>query len=98
VLSLIYYIFSFIVQTALTLIFGVGSLMNAEMPGESFGKGMAVVYGLSMLIQQIFYIIMFVGAGVLYYSLHEEKMGGGLQKMIDDLGTDSSKYGQQEEY
>jgi len=98
VLSLIYYIFSFIVQTALTLIFGVGSLMNAEMPGESFGKGMAVVYGLSMLIQQIIYIIMFVGAGVLYYSLHEEKMGGGLQKMIDDLGTDSSKYGQQEEY
>jgi hypothetical protein len=51
-----------------------------------------------MLIQQIIYIIMFVGAGVLYYSLHEEKMGGGLQKMIDDLGTDSSKYGQQEEY
>lgn len=98
VLSIIYYILSFIVQTVLTLIFGVGTLMNTEMPGENFGKGMAVVYGLSMLIQQIFYIVMFVGAGVLYFSLHEEKIGGGLEKMIDDLGTSSSKYGQQEEY
>jgi hypothetical protein len=98
VLFIIYYIFSFLVQMMLTLIFGAGALMGAENAGETFGKGMVVVYGLSMLIQQVFYIIMFVGAGVLYYSLHEEKLGGGLEKMIDDLGTSSSKYGQQEEY
>lgn len=98
VLFIIYYIFSFLVQMMLTLIFGAGALLGAENASESFGKGMMVVYGLSMLIQQVFYIIMFVGAGVLYYSLHEEKVGGGLEKMIDDLGTGSSKYGQQEEY
>jgi hypothetical protein len=98
VLFIIYYIFSFLVQMMLTLIFGAGALMGAENAGETFGKGMVVIYGLSMLIQQVFYIIMFVGAGVLYYSLHEEKVGGGLEKMIDDLGTGSSKYGQQEEY
>ena len=98
VLFIIYYIFSFLVQMMLTMIFGAGALMGAENAGETFGKGLMVVYGLSMLIQQVFYIIMFVGAGVLYYSLHEEKVGGGLEKMIDDLGTGSSKYGQQEEY
>ncbi|MFN9784805.1 MAG: hypothetical protein ACK54A_16325 [Sphingobacteriales bacterium] len=98
VLFIIYYIFSFLVQMMLTLIFGAGALMGAENAGETFGKGLMVVYGLSMLIQQVFYIIMFVGAGVLYYSLHEEKVGGGLEKMIDDLGTGSSKYRQQEEY
>lgn len=98
VLFIIYYIFSFLVQMMLTLIFGAGALMGAENASETFGKGMLVIYGLSMLIQQVFYIIMFVGAGVLYYSLHEEKVGGGLEKMIDDLGTGSSRYGQQEEY
>lgn len=98
VLFIIYYIFSFLVQMMLTMIFGAGALMGADDPGQTFSKGMLVVYGLSMLIQQVFYFIMFVGAGVLYYSLHEEKVGGGLEKMIDDLGTGSSKYGQQEEY
>jgi hypothetical protein len=98
VLSLIYYVFSFLVQMVLTMFFGVGTLMGSSDFAGSAGKGMAVVYGLSMLIQQIFYIIIFVGAGILYFSLHEEKIGGGLEKMIDDLGTGTSQFGQQEEY
>lgn len=98
VIGIIYYIFSVIVQTALTIIFGAGALMGAENFAEGMGKGMAVMYGLIMLVQQLFYIIVFVGAGVLYYSLHEEKIGGGLEKMIDQMGSKTARYGREEEY
>lgn len=98
VLSIIFYVFSLVVQLVLTMIFGAGAVFGNNFQDADFGKGITIVYGLSMLVQQIFYMIVFVGAGVLYYSLHEQKVGGGLEKMIDEMGGPSSRFNQQEEY
>ena len=98
VLALIYYIFSFVTQLALTLIFGISSLLNPEQAANSTGKGMTLVYGLTILVQQVFYLVIFVGSGILYYTLHEEKVGKGLESKIDEIGGHQTSRGQEEEY
>ena len=98
VLGLIYYIFSFITQMVLTMVFGISTLLNPEQTTMASGKGMAVVYGLSILIQQLFYLVIFVGSGILYYTLHEEKVGTGLESRIEEIGSKQTGSSQQEEY
>lgn len=98
VIILIYYVLSFVVQFILTLLIGMTMLLKPENGMQNVGKGMGVVYGLSMLVQQLFYLIVFVGAGLLYYSLHEEKVGSGLEDKIDTLGSDMKDHSQEGEY
>jgi hypothetical protein len=97
VLILIYYVFSMITQLATSLLFGASTLLNPESIPAS-GKSMTLVYGFNILLQQVFYIIVFVGTGILYYTLHEEKVGSGLESRIDELGSQKFGQGQEEEY
>jgi hypothetical protein len=55
------------------------------------GKSYAYVFGLSTVIQQVFYLVIFIGGGIHYYSVHEEKMGVGLEQEIDRIGEGGRK-------
>lgn len=98
VIILIYYVLSFIVQFVFTMVIGMTMLFKPENGVQNMGKGMGVIYGLSMLFQQLFYVIVFVGAGMLYFSLHEEKVGSSLEDKIDALGFEEKDRSQEGEY
>lgn len=98
ILLLIYYVFSLVTNLLITIIFGSSALLNPNSLAATTGKTFAMVYGVSLLIQQIFYVIVFVGIGMLYYSLDEEKHGSGLESRIDQIGTGSIEQTRQEDY
>jgi hypothetical protein len=98
ILLLIYYVFSLITNLIIMIVFGSSALINPNSLAASTGKTFAMVYGVSLLIQQIFYVIVFVGIGILYYSLDEEKNGSGLESRIDQIGTRSVDHTRQEDY
>ncbi len=90
ILTIIYYFFAMAISTMLNLIFGLTAInmMDAE-KNAGMAKTYAYVFGLSTLIQQIFYLLIFVGNGIHYYSIHEEKMGIGLEQEISNIGLGS---------
>ncbi len=96
VLSMIYYFFSMIISTIVNLIFGLSSINFLETDDSIFTKRYFLVTGLSAVIQQIFYILIYVGIGIHYYSLREEKEGTGLDERLDQLG-EGGAHGQIEE-
>ena len=92
ILFIIYYFFALTISTVLNLIFGLTSL-NMMDPEQisGLGKSYAYVFGLSTVIQQVFYLVIFIGGGIHYYSVHEEKMGVGLEQEIDRIGEGGRK-------
>lgn len=101
---IIYYVFAFVIQMVFSIFLAIGSmnlLPSPDRTGTGMGEGgvTALVLGIGfmMLLQQVFYIILYCGVGVNYYSLVEEKDGTSIEEQIDSIGTDSDKYGGIEE-
>lgn len=96
ILTLIFYFFSMIIGLVVNLIFGISSLNFLEPDKNLFTKRYFLITGLSSVIQQIFYLLIYVGIGVHYFSLREEKEGTALDERIDQLGNNDA-HGQIEE-
>ena len=99
VLLIIYYFFAMAISTIFNVIFGLTAI-NFTDPNRitRMGKGFMYVFGLTTLVQQIFYLIIFVGTGIHYYSTQEEKMGSGLEEKIDQLGMSPGQKTDNEQY
>jgi hypothetical protein len=104
VVFLIYYVFSFIIQFIFMLVFGVFSInfftprsTQPAASGHSMVNMIVLLVGLLVLLQQAFYIIVFCGVGVNYYSLAEEKDGSAIEARIESIGDVTDKYGGVEE-
>ncbi len=88
ILFMIYYFFSLAISTMLNLFFGLSAINMMEPEKISaMGKNYAYLFGISTLIQQVFYMVIFVGCGIHFYSMQEEKIGAGLEQQIDSLGV-----------
>lgn len=96
ILTLIFYFFSMIIGLVVNLIFGISSLNFLEPDKSLFTKRYFLITGLSSVVQQIFYLLIYVGIGVHYFSLREEKEGTALDERLDQLGN-SDAHGQIEE-
>ena len=102
IILLIYYVFGFIVQILFSLL-GVFSINFLDpVPFEGAESKAAVTtmilgFGSLMLINQLFYLIVFSGIGVNYFSLVEEKDGSAIEEQIEAIGTNNDKYGGIEE-
>ena len=102
IIGLIYYVFGFMVQFLFSLL-GIFSInfLNPESLGGAQSKAaftsMVLGFGLVLLINQLFYLIVFSGIGINYYSLVEEKDGSAIEEQIDAIGTNNDKYGGIEE-
>ncbi len=106
VVFLIYIVFSFAVQLAMSLVRNAffNSLVSpfSSRLGSSgqgvFNIGLLLV-GLLFIVQQLFYLILFCSVGVNYYSLSEEKDGSAIEAQIDSIGGAADKYdGAEEQY
>jgi len=102
IIGLIYYVFGFMVQTVFSLL-GIVSInfLNPESLGGAQSKAaitsLVLGVGLLLLINQLFYLIVFSGIGVNYFSLVEEKDGSAIEEQIDSIGSNNDKYGGVEE-
>jgi hypothetical protein len=63
---------------------------------SGMGKSYAYIFGLTTLVQQVFYLIIFVGSGIHYYSTEDEKAGAGLEKQIENIGNPTREKGNEE--
>jgi hypothetical protein len=99
ILMIIYYFFALAISTAINIVFGL-TAVNFTDPAQitKMGKGYMYVFGLTTLVQQVFYIIIFVGTGLHYYSTMEEKLGSGLEQKIEELGMLPRQNTRGEEY
>ena len=50
----------------------------------------AIVTSVLSVVQYLFYIVFFVSAGLHYYNLVEIKDGTGLERRLEDLGTNNN--------
>lgn len=98
ILFIIYYFFSLAISTMVNLLFGL-SAINMMDPEKISGMGMtyAYVFGLTTIVQQIFYLVIFVGCGIHFYSTQEEKIGSGLEQQIDNIGARGNREAGKEE-
>jgi len=102
IIGMIYYVFSLVVQLLFSLL-GVFSINFLDpFPFEGSESKSAVItmvlgFGLILLINELFYLIVFSGVGVNYFSLVEEKDGSAIEEQIDTIGTHNDKYGGIEE-
>jgi hypothetical protein len=99
VFGLIYYFFAAIIGFVVNTIMGF-SAVNFLQPASAevlTSKKYLLTLGISSLIQQIFSLIVYVGIGIHYFSLREEKDGGGLEARIDQLGSGGGQHGHIEE-
>ncbi|WP_336514490.1 hypothetical protein [Pollutibacter soli] len=96
ILMLIFYFFSMIIGMVVNLIFGISSLNFLEPDKSLFTKRYFLITGLSSVVQQIFYLLIYVGIGIHYFSLREEKEGTALDERLDQLGSNDA-HGQIEE-
>ena len=88
ILFIIYYFFSLAISTMVNLLFGLTSINMMDPEKISgMGKTYAYVFGLNTIIQQVFYLVIFVGCGIHFYSTQEEKLGAGLEQQIDNIGV-----------
>lgn len=98
VLTIIFYFFSTVISGIVSLLFGLSAINMLDASGISrAGKSYAYVFGLTTLLQQVFYLVLFVGSGIHYYSITEEKAGAGLEQKIDQLGSESKQENRNEE-
>lgn len=104
IMYLIYYVFSlavgFIIGIIGVLIF-TNVYLHHHTAGGGVGKGTInlITLGVAVfiLVQQVFYLILFCAMGVSYYSLAEEKDGSAIEEQIDSIGSSTDKYGGIEE-
>jgi hypothetical protein len=103
VICIIFYVFSFVIEFAFLIVFSIlsvsysGSGLHSGNANGHFVIAAVLVFGLMMLIQQIFYLIVFTGVGINYYSLAEEKDGSAIEAQIESIGDNTDKYGGIEE-
>jgi len=102
IIGIIYYVFSFVVQILFSLlgVFSINFLDPAPFEGAESKAAittMVLGFGLLLLINELFYLIVFSGVGVNYFSLVEEKDGSAIEEQIDSIGTHNDKYGGIEE-
>ena len=104
IIFMIYYFFAMILQFVASMIMGAASLsiltpnLDRSVMGAGKMAGMLVgIIGLLIILQQIFYIIVYCGIGVNYYSLVEEKDGTSIEQQINEIGTVNDQYGGVEE-
>jgi len=91
ILGMIFYFFSMIINMVALAIFGIASINflspgNAQLTSRYF-----IVSGIAGVIGQIFYLIIHVGVGLLFFSLREQKEGGGLESRIENLGSGDTR-------
>ncbi len=103
VMFLIYWAFSLVLLFIMAMISSI-IYFTVLMPHKvSPGMGkleislLILVIGLYFLVQQVFYLILFCGVGVNYYTLSEEKDGSAIEEQIDNIGSGTDKYGGIEE-
>ena len=98
ILGMIYYFISSVLSLIINLIFGFSAINFLTPTDESlFSEKYFLVTGLSVVVTQIFYLIVYVGMAVLFYSIKEEKEGSGLEDRLDQLGTQGGLHGEMEE-
>jgi hypothetical protein len=99
VFGLIYYFFATIIGFVVNMIMGFSAVNFLQPAGTEMlaSKKYLLTLGISSLIQQIFSIIVYVGIGVHYFSLREEKDGSGLEARIEQLGGGGGQHGHIEE-
>ncbi|MBC7902534.1 MAG: hypothetical protein H7Y27_03900 [Gemmatimonadaceae bacterium] len=105
VMFIIYYVFASVIQVIFMMIFAVGALnmISPAYPpsdaGTSQGKisMMVLAFGGMILLQQVFYLILYSAIGINYYSLCEEKDGSAIEEEIESIGATTDKYGGVEE-
>jgi hypothetical protein len=104
IIFLIYYFFAMILQFVAMMIMGAASLsiLTPNLDQSPVGAGrmagaFVAVIGIMVLLQQIFYTIVYCGIAVNYYSLAEEKDGSSIEQQINDIGSVTDKYGGVEE-
>jgi hypothetical protein len=99
ILGLIYYFFSAVIGLIFNLIFGIGSInfLDTKSGFAGMDKKYFLVMGFSSIFQQIFMLIVYVGLGIHYFSLREQKDGSGLEARIEQLGSGGNEHGHIEE-
>jgi len=104
VVFLIYWVFSMVIQFALSMIMSIFSVSfissrssSSGVSGHSYINLLALALGFLILLNYVFYLLVFCGVGVNYYSLTEEKDGSAIESQIDSIGETSDKYGGVEE-
>ncbi len=90
ILGLIYYLFSMIVSTIVSAVFGITSINFIKPDPGQFSNRYFMVTGFAGVISQVFNLILLVGVGMLFFSLREQKEGGGLESRIETLGSGGS--------
>jgi hypothetical protein len=103
VIFIIYYVFSFVIQFGFMMVFTIVRLsidtshVTKVAPEHGFVVGAVLFFGIMLIIQQIFYLIVFTGISINYYSLSEEKDGSAIEAQIESIGESSDRYGGIEE-
>jgi hypothetical protein len=99
ILGLIYYFFSAVIGLVFNLIFSIGSInfLDPKSGLDFMNKRYFLVMGFSSIVQQIFMLIVYIGLGIHYFSLREQKDGSGLEARIEQLGSGGNDHGQIEE-
>lgn len=98
VIWMIYYVISLILSTVVNLIFGFTSVNFLTSPDSSvYTERYFIVTGLTSIITQIFYLIIYTGMAVLFYSVREEKEGSGLESRLEQLGSQGGLHSDTEE-
>lgn len=90
ILGIIFYFFSMIISLIVLSIFGIASMSITQSDPSQFTSRYFLINGISGLIGQVFYIILHIGTGILFFSLRELKEGGGLESRIENLGGGGS--------
>jgi hypothetical protein len=88
-----------VIGLVFNLIFGIGSInfLDPKSGLDFMNKRYFLVMGFSSIVQQIFMLIVYIGLGIHYFSLREQKDGSGLEARIEQLGSRSNDHGQIEE-
>jgi hypothetical protein len=86
VVAMIFYFFSMIISLLALSIFGIASINFLKPDNTQLTTKYFVVSGLSSVVSQVFYLLVHVGIGILFFSLREQKEGGGLEARLDQLG------------
>ena len=99
ILGLIYYFFAAVIGLVFNLVFGISSInfLDTKSGMSGMSKKYFLVMGFSSIVQQIFMQVVYIGLGIHYFSLREQKDGSGLEDRLDQLGSGGSQHGHIEE-
>jgi hypothetical protein len=91
VVGMIFYFFSMVISMVALAIFGIASINFLKPDNTQITSRYFLVSGIAGVVSQVFYLLVHVGIGILFYSLREQKEGGGLEARLDQLGGSDPK-------